>query len=153
MAAAIPTVLRVNSLDPDDPRAAGPPAGCEPPIPGCGPPAIPGCGPPAVPGCGPPASSGPPGPLVTLPLQAAAPPAPALIPAVAAAPAPTSPVATAAPGASAPVPSGAGRGIDWVPPGAIRPRARANSRTTHRLAAPSRSLAWARVVATDWMAP
>src|SRR5690348_11987675 len=140
MAAAIPTVLRVNSLDPDDPRAAGPPAGC-------GPPPIPGCGPPAIPGCG------PPGPLVPPPLQAAAPPAPALIPAVAAAPAPTSPVATAAPGASAPVPSGAGRGIDWVPPGAIRPRARANSRTTHRLAAPSRSLAWARVVPTDWMAP
>src|SRR5690348_12766190 len=118
MAAAIPTVLRVNSLDPDDPRPAGPPAGC-------GPPPIPGCGPLA----------------------------PALIPAVAAAPAPTSPVATAAPGASAPVPAGAGRGIAWVPPGAIRPRARANSRTTHRLAAPSRSLARARVLATDWMAP
>src|SRR6185369_17134348 len=152
MAAAIPTVFRVNSLDPDDPRAAGPPG-----IPGCGPPAIPGCGPSPIPGCGPPAipgaSSGPPGTPVPPPLPAPAPPAPALIPAVAAAPAPTSLVAAAAPGASEPVPSGAGRGIDWVPPGAIRPRARANSRTTHRLAAPSRSLAWARVVATDWMAP
>ena len=44
MAAAIPTVLRVNSLDPDDPRpapAASLPAAA-PAIPGCGPPAIPG---------------------------------------------------------------------------------------------------------------
>src|SRR5690242_6801023 len=128
MAAAIPTVLRVNSLDPDGPRPAGPPA-------------IPGCGPPVIPGCGPLASSGPPGP-----------PVPPAVPAPAA-PAPTFPVAAATPGASAPVPAGAGRGIAWVPPGAIRPRARANSRTTHRLAAPSRSLARARVLATDWMAP
>src|SRR6266536_944360 len=111
MAAAIPTVLRLSSLDPDDPRPAGPP-----PIPGGGPPAIPGAS------SGPPGTPGPAGTPVPPPLPA-------------------------------PVPPGAGRGIDWVPPGAIRPRARANSRTTHRLAAPSRSLAWARVVATDWMAP
>src|SRR5213592_1463093 len=122
MAAAIPTVWRLSSLDPDDPRLVGPPA-----------PAIPG--PPVPPG-----TPDPPGTPVP-------PPPPAGTPAPPKAPAP------AAPAATAPAPSGAGRGIGWVPPGAIRPRARANSRTTHRLAAPSRSCAPARVVATDWMAP
>src|SRR6185312_388186 len=151
MAAAIPTVLRLSSLDPDAPRRAGPPAPAIPgDIPGCGPPAAPGC-PPAIPGYGAPAIpgvySGPPGPPGTP--DPAGTPAPAGTPVPPALPA-GAPVPPVPP---APSPSGAGRGIDWVPPGATKPRARANSRTTHRLAAPSRSLAWARMVATDWMAP
>src|SRR5438132_13590561 len=68
-------------------------------------------------------------------------PAPAPVPAPAPAPAPV-------PAAPATGPPGVRRGIDWVPPGAIRPRVRANSRTTHRHAAPSRSLARDRVAAT-----
>src|SRR4030081_783786 len=139
MAAAIPTVLRLSSLGPDDPRGAGAPA---PAIPG-GPRALPGYGPPARPGVysaplGPP---GPPAPAGTC--DAPGTPVPPVLPAGV-------PVPPAAP---VPGPSGTGRGIDWVPPGATRPRARANSRTTHRLAALSRSCAPARVVATDWMAP
>ncbi len=45
--------------------------------------------------------------------------------------------------------------VVWVPPDpdAIRPRARANSRTTHTLAAVSSECAWARLAATDRMAP
>src|SRR5437764_10223618 len=140
MAAATPTVLRVSSLDPDDPRGAGVPA-----IPACGPPAIPGVN------SGPPGPPGPDGTPVPPPVPAGT-PVPPVAPA-SAPPAAATPAAAAAPAASAPVPLHAARGVSWGPPGAIRPRARPNSRTTHRLAALSRSCAAASVVATDWMAP
>ena len=47
----------------------------------------------------------------------------------------------------------AARAAGWVPPDAIRPRARANSRTTHTQAAVSSPCASAREAATDWIAP
>src|SRR5258706_8893104 len=96
MAAATPSVLRVSSLDPDDPRGAGPPAPATP------------AGPPAIPGpCR--STSGTP---VPPPLPAGAP---------------------GPPGAPPPASPRAGRGVDWVPPGAIRPRAPPNKRATPRL--------------------
>src|SRR5580693_9198601 len=131
MAAAIPTVLRLSSLDPDDPRRAGP----RPPATPGGPPAIPDCDPaatpggaPATPGYGAPAIpgvySGPPGPPGTPDPAGTSDPPGTPVPPPLPAGAPVPPVAPL------PGPSGTGRGIDWVPPGATRPRARANSRTT-----------------------
>src|SRR5438067_1298962 len=124
MAAATPTVLRVSSLDPDDPRGAGVPA-----IPACGPPAIPGVN------SGPPGPPGPDGTPVPPPVPAGT-PVPPMAPA-SAPPAAATPAAAAAPPAGSmtcPVPS-----VTKVLPRGIRSTATGHLRgqLRHRLSAGS----------------